>query len=348
MSTSVRGVLVVDDEEANCALVQRALRGHFDVITTTSPEEGLRLLAATPVFLVVSDQRMPSMNGTEFLTRAREIVPHAVRALMTGYSDVEATAEAINAARVSRYLRKPYAPDEIRELAESSHRIYELEASNRQMMAQLEVLVGQLKEQKRLLQLDLDARSAELVTANRALREMATRDWLTELYNRRFFQNRLEEELHRAKRYELDLSLLIIDVDNFKQFNDRYGHFVGDEVLKQFAQVVSGQLRETDLVARVGEAVSVAARYGGEEFAVILTNTPQAGAVLVAERLRGAVASIQCESVPEAAITVSVGVASFPADGHTTEELTQCADARLYQAKDRGRNRVVSDSTEEN
>ncbi len=191
-----------------------------------------------------------------------------------------------------------------------------------------------------------------------ALAQQAITDGLTGLYNHRFFYERLRDEVVRARRYELPLSVLMMDLDDFKLYNDRFGHPAGDGVLRRVAEILRAQLRAN---------VDVAARYGGEEFAIILPNTEPGGAEHVGRRLsahmrtseqdlatpRGALVagervrrSVEEEQFsggrPEekARITISVGIASMPAHAHSAEDLVSAADRALYQAKQHGKNRV--------
>jgi diguanylate cyclase (GGDEF)-like protein len=163
-------------------------------------------------------------------------------------------------------------------------------------------------------------------------------DPLTKVYNRRYLDKRLAEEVARSKRYALDLSVLMLDIDYFKRVNDTYGHQAGDVTLATLAGLVRTSLRELDVVAR----------YGGEEFMVICTNTPVNGAVMVAERLRRVIESQPME-IPGSAsgnqivrISISIGVASLNADIDSQEKLVLAADEALYRAKAEGRNRVVA------
>lgn len=159
--------------------------------------------------------------------------------------------------------------------------------------------------------------------------ERAVVDGLTELYDHHTLLTLLDKEIQRAKRYAERVSLLLLDLDDFKQVNDDFGHQKGDEVLAQVATVVRQTIRSMD----------IAGRYGGEEFAIVIPEADRAAAFHSAERLCMAVEDRFQHNVK---VTVSVGVASFPADAHTAAELVKMADKALYAAKARGKNRVVA------
>jgi diguanylate cyclase (GGDEF)-like protein/PAS domain S-box-containing protein len=170
-------------------------------------------------------------------------------------------------------------------------------------------------------------------TAQIALEQLATRDGLTGLANRRCFDDTLQAEWTRALRQHQPLSLLMVDVDNFKAYNDAHGHLGGDECLKRIATAVASEMRANDLVAR----------YGGEEFAVILPNQSLKGAASVAERIRTRVEQLQVPNLLAAGqhVTVSIGAATALAAPDTAaSELVATADAALYRAKHMGRNRI--------
>lgn len=174
----------------------------------------------------------------------------------------------------------------------------------------------------------LEYQKSQLENANRELEALATTDGLTGLKNHRTFQEKLAEEYARAVRYHLPLSLLLLDVDCFKSFNDCYGHPAGDLVLVSVAAAVGHTARDTD----------VAARYGGEEFVVILPQTDETGALAIAERLRTAVAGGDWEQRP---ITVSLGISTLSLDTPTPASMIACADKALYASKAAGRNRTT-------
>src|SRR5581483_9680441 len=160
------------------------------------------------------------------------------------------------------------------------------------------------------------------------LSDRAGRDGLTGLANRRAFDDRLAEEVDRARRYSTHLALVLVDVDDFKQVNDRHGHAAGDEVLRSFGSLLAGSLRELDL----------AARYGGEEFALILPGTAAADAAHVAEQIRTSLEQLEPGGVR---VTASFGVADVPTCA-TAGDLLEAADRRVYEAKRRGKDRVVA------
>ncbi len=168
------------------------------------------------------------------------------------------------------------------------------------------------------------------------LREMAITDQLTELFNHNYFYKRLEEEFERSVRYETDLSIIMMDIDNFKKINDLYGHRSGDKVLKEVAMMIKRSVRKIDFVAR----------YGGEEFSVIMPHTPLKGALLEAERLRKLIEEHSYAGLLKENITVSMGVAAYPTMGiMNAGDLVNMADNALYEAKVAGKNCVKSKET---
>jgi diguanylate cyclase (GGDEF)-like protein len=188
-----------------------------------------------------------------------------------------------------------------------------------------------------LERLQVISNQASLALQNALLHEelerLSVTDRLTELYNHGYFQQRLEEELGRAARFGHTLSLIMIDIDDFKEFNDSYGHPRGDRVLQAVSEQIRANLREMD----------VAARYGGEEFVVVLPETDTEGAAQVAERIRIAVAATPLGTADGAAPvhkTVSVGVATYPVHASTQGRLIEAADKAMYVAKREGKNKV--------
>ncbi len=200
--------------------------------------------------------------------------------------------------------------------------------------------IEDLQEEDRLV---LGAVASELVVAvensrlYKLTRRLAITDELTGLVNYRYLQQRLDEEVERARRYDKQLSLLMLDADDFKSFNDAHGHIAGDSALADLGRVIETAVREVDLVAR----------YGGEEFSVVLPETDAAGAFIVAEKIREAVAEhmfTDADGDPCCTLTVSIGLATFPVHSGDKESLLREADNALYNAKNGGKNRVKAPS----
>ena len=176
-------------------------------------------------------------------------------------------------------------------------------------------------------------RSASMERAD-MLEKLAATDALTGLYNRRYFDERLDSELSRSIRHSLNFSIMLLDLDNFKNYNDLCGHMAGDSALKDVAALLKSSGRDIDVVAR----------FGGEEFIILLPDTSKKEATLVAERVRQAIESHpfpQEGLLPGGRLTISIGLATFPDDGDFVQALVKAADSALYQAKAKGRNRTV-------
>lgn len=214
-----------------------------------------------------------------------------------------------------------------------------LMALARQVMAQMNLRLavarlGELADEQHDYRLALEdsalaieASNQALEVANTRLQEQSLRDGLTALFNRRALDEKLEEEFRRARRYGQPMSLLLIDIDNFKDYNDRHGQVEGDVALRNVATVARMACREVDLVAR----------YGGEELTVVLPHTSADGAEATAERIRSAV---DAGASAERRLTVSIGVATLTDDVDEVTTLISNADRALYAAKNAGRNRV--------
>ncbi len=161
------------------------------------------------------------------------------------------------------------------------------------------------------------------------VRQMAYIDGLTGIFNRRHFESKIAEEIERAQRYDNELALIMIDIDNFKKLNDEFGHLLGDETLRQISTIFTQNLRKFD----------AACRYGGEEFVILAPQTSGEHAQAVAEKLRKVIEGWSFPGVPRP-VTITAGVCSYPANGRSRDELVKAADDALYQAKQAGRNRV--------
>jgi diguanylate cyclase (GGDEF)-like protein len=318
--------MIVDDSVDSRFLTERQLRrgGFTDLLLLSSAEEALRLLGVgadvgVAVDLILMDLMMPGMNGIEACRRIREEARlEDIPILIVTVCEAGDELDAAFSAGASDYIEKPCSRVVL--LARVGHALH----------LKHEIDCRKARERE-LLEI-----ARQLEVANAALRRLAHLDGLTEIPNRRSFDETLACEWRRVDRNGGDVALLLVDIDHFKKYNDRFGHAAGDECLRQVAQVLNQSH------ARPGD---FAARYGGEEFAVILPETTQRGAACVAERLRCAVAALEMPGVGPlegGRVTVSVGVATVqPKSGATTAELIEAADRALYSAKAQGRNRVV-------
>ncbi|MFA6349647.1 MAG: GGDEF domain-containing protein [Candidatus Omnitrophota bacterium] len=165
------------------------------------------------------------------------------------------------------------------------------------------------------------------------VQELAITDSLTQVFSRRYFLERFKEELERSKKYKHLFSFFMIDIDDFKSYNDRYGHLVGDAVLREIAKAIKENIRQVDLVGR----------YGGEEFSLILPETGKDQALVAAERIRQAV---ECKLIKvydeDLRVTISIGISAFPKDGRSCQTIIERADQALYHAKQTGKNKTCN------
>ncbi len=335
-------IVCVDDEEGVLRVLRAQLGARFghecQVLTARSGDEAVALFDelsrdGEAIALVIADQIMPGMKGVELLEIVDRRLPATTKILLTGQAGLDAVVDAINRAHLNQYIAKPWDETALLLSVENLLRQYRLAHENQQLIASLSSKNQALLEMNRELEAKIHERTHELAEANARLAQLAVTDGLTGLYNHRHFHERLTLEVERSQRSGLPLSLLMLDVDNFKLFNDTHGHPAGDEVLRQLARVLTDTRRANDVVAR----------YGGEEFAVILVDTAKFTGAKVAERVRERISGHDFSDAAQKAgkISVSIGVATFPEDGTDAEALVRAADTALYAAKRAGRNRVV-------
>jgi diguanylate cyclase (GGDEF)-like protein len=349
LSSGREHIVCVDDEEGILVALRQQLvyfEDQCEIDLAYSAQEALDLLdelerEGEPVAMVIADQIMPGMKGVDLLEEVHRRLPDTVKILLTGQAGINAVVQAINTAGLNRFISKPWDEHDLRLTVTQLLTKYRLARQNRLL---LEDLHGKNEELRRLnqnLESRVRARTAELAEANRRLSQLAITDGLTGLYNHRHLHERLGKEVARSTRSRLPLSLLMIDVDLFKRYNDRHGHPAGDAVLRELSQLLSEGRRVNDAVAR----------YGGEEFALLLVDTPRSAAVGVAEQLRARVAAHDFAhgDRPVQRLTISVGVATCPDDATTPADLVQAADDALYAAKHAGRDavRAASPASEE-
>lgn len=217
--------------------------------------------------------------------------------------------------------------------ADKEYAIFPLKSKEQKIGYLLYKGVGPMDKEKFLILSHQFALALRRIKLYKDIELQAITDSLTEVHTRRYFMDRLEEEIGRAKLRKTQLSVLMIDVDHFKKFNDHYGHLTGDRILKRIGQIIMESIREID----------IAGRYGGEEFSVVLPETDLQGAFMAAERIRLATQAAVIQAYDHTVkITVSLGVATFPQGGVSLEEIIDNADWALYRAKSMGRNRTVT------
>jgi two-component system, cell cycle response regulator len=336
-------ILCVDDEDGVLAALRAQLGARFghecEIATASSGDDALALFDELEkdgehIAVIIADQIMPGMKGVDLLERIDRRSPLTTKILLTGQAGLDAVISAINRAHLNHYIPKPWDEASLHLAVENLLRQYRLREENRQLIETLSAKNQALLEMNRELEAKIHARTHELAEANSRLAQLAVTDGLTGLYNHRHFHERLSLEVERSQRNGLPLSLFMIDVDHFKQYNDNHGHPAGDEILRQLARILGDGRRANDVVAR----------YGGEEFAIVLVDTAKFAAAKLAERLRERVAEHgfpQGDSQPEGRLTISIGVATCSDDAVDAEGLVRAADAALYAAKHAGRDRVV-------
>lgn len=335
-------IVCVDDEEAVLEVLHRQLVSHFGqacrVLAARSAQEATDCFdvldaEGVTVAVVITDQNMPGVSGTELLEIVDGRYPHATKVLLTGRAGLDDAIRGINRAHLDYYMTKPWQEPALVLVVESLLRQVHLAEENRALVTALSKRNRTLLDLNRELEAKIQERTHELAEANTRLSLLAVTDGLTGLFNHRHFHERLALEIARAQRSGRPVSLLMIDVDHFKAFNDAHGHPAGDEVLRRLAHVFSADRRANDVVSR----------YGGEEFTVILVDSGKPAAVMIADKLRRAVLEIEPVAPPLPGmprLSISVGVATYPDDAADGDPLVRAADAALYAAKRAGRNRV--------
>ena len=347
MSKYKCSLMVVDDEPYILATLSALLSDEFEVITSNSADNALKLFQECPTDLILTDQKMPRMSGVQLLEWVRLNHPKTVRLMMTGYADLEEAVEAINRGHVFRYIPKPWRSEELLDTLRSAARTFVLERSHEQLLDELRLVNDQLRGMNTELEKRVQQRTHDLKDANRALEEaiheleqknkmlekLALTDPLTNLANRRSIDRLAEKELRRRDRYPSPMALGLIDVDHFKQINARYLLPGGDKVLVDLARALMNSLRGVDVIGRIG----------GEEFLVIAPETNVEGARVLGERIRSGVEKTQFiykeEIIP---VRISLGFAVVETDIQTNfDTMKHLASVALAEAKNTGRNRCV-------
>lgn len=309
-------ILIIDDDEFMRFQLSKIMQQEgYQVIEAKNGAEGLAAYRQRQPDMVLLDALMPIMDGFTYCRQLRAI-PGSDRTpvlIITGLEDPDSVALAFEAGAtdfVTKPIHWPVLRQRVRRLLNQSQLYRKLEETNQ-----------------------------KLEEANQALQRLVAIDGLTQVSNRRRFDEYLEQEWQRMLREQNYLSLILCDIDFFKLYNDTYGHQAGDECLKLVVKAMSQAVKR---------AVDVVARYGGEEFGVILPNTNLQGAVFVAENIRAEVKALKMphrRSTVEPYVTLSAGVAAvIPTQESSPAMLIAATDQALYQAKAEGRDRVIASS----
>ena len=303
-------ILIVDDHVELRDMLREAMVIYgYDCLTAGNGREALDCLAADPVDVVLTDIKMPEMNGLELTEQIKQNYDVGV-IVMTGYTD-DFSYEDIITKGASDFMVKPVA------------------------IPELDLRIKRVVREKALLR-ERNQAMEKLRESEQRYQELSITDGLTKLFNSRQFYAVLHGEIERSNRYDHPLTVLMLDIDDFKKYNDTYGHLEGDRVLSRFAEILRECLRQTDS----------AYRYGGEEFVVILPSTKGEQGIITAERVRIALKNEIFRPRPDAEIrvTVSIGLAQHARNEEMMDFLRR-ADQNLYKAKASGKNQVCYTQT---
>ena len=290
-------VLIVDDDPAVRDSIHEFLTiMDYQAFKVSSAEEAMAFLRKKHVDVIITDIIMDGMDGLD-LTRFIKDHYDSDVIVITGYTGDYTYEEAINRG-ADDFVFKPVKFEELQRRLKRVLR-------ERQLTHERTLILEQLKE-------------------------LAITDDLTKLFNSRHFYNQIEQEVSRYNRYKRPFSILLIDVDHFKHFNDTYGHLEGDRILRRVARLITSCMRTMD----------TAYRYGGEEFTVLLPETTCDAALTVAERIKESVCNESLDYINNARVTVSIGATEY-SDLDTVSDLVKRADRAMYIAKQKGRNRIA-------
>jgi len=305
-------ILLAEDDAISALVLRKALESMGCPVRVASDgAEALRIVDELGTRLLISDWMMPEMDGLQLCRRLRTQTDAAYIyiIMLTARGRREDRLEALDAG-VDDFLVKPLDRSELFARLNVARRILSMQEELRDRQAQLELL------------------RAELEQRNQKLALLAVTDGLTGLYNRRHLFEVLASSYSFAARERLPISLAVLDIDHFKQYNDRFGHPAGDDVLRVVSETIRSQCRSHDSIAR----------YGGEEFVVLMPATDAQASRALAERLRCAIEATEWPLHP---VTASCGVATHLPPFREASQLFSEADLALYQSKEQGRNRVT-------
>ncbi len=293
-------ILVVDDEEIVRDMLSDALsHDGYNVQVAKDGEDAIKQIENAPFEIVITDLKMPGIDGLEVLKYAKKTNPDICILMITAYGTVGSAVTAMKLGAYD-YICKPFE------------------------LCEMKIIIEKAIERQRLLH------ESRLVESYKFL---SITDCLTKIYNCRYFDEFIDREIERVKRSSGVFSLVFVDVDNFKQYNDVNGHIAGDNILRELAEVLLASTRKTDF----------AVRHGGEEFVLVLPDTTIEGALHLASSTAQVIQSKKwryVSALPKKRITVSMGVVTFPRDALIKEVLIKKADEAMYYSKNNGKDKI--------
>lgn len=320
MSRVAASVLVVEDDPEILRLMQQVLSRDFVVHTAADAEEALQVLATERVHAVVSDHMLPTMSGVELLRIVAAQHPDAARVLVTASTRMDTAQEAVNVARVRRFLAKPFRANEL--LSTVGEAIHEV------AVAQIKSeLVRELKDRNSELSGALAQLAARDKDLSKKIENLALNDNVTGLFTHRYFQEALAAELARARVARSTLALVMVDIDRFRAWNHEYGYAEGDVVLRRLGDAMLG--------------AEAASRYGGDVLAALLPRADVSQAQHWAENLCRTAREMGRERELAGRFTVRCGVAVFPRHATHEQDLIDAAERAITTAKAQGGDCVV-------
>jgi diguanylate cyclase (GGDEF)-like protein len=294
MELNSEKILVVDDDEALCQTLAEMMDvlGHNSK-TARDGSQALKILEEEPFNIVISDIKLPGIDGLSLIKKIKEKSPETDIISITGYGSKYSYTDVIKNG-ASDFITKPFVVDE--------------------MEAKLNRIIRERNIKNELKEL------------NKELLKLSINDDLTGLHNRRHFYTKLKEEMSRARRQRRSLFLIMFDLDNFKKYNDTYGHIEGDQLLKNVGKVILLSIRNN---------VDSGFRYGGDEFTIIIPEANQEQTIMISERILQS-----CKNINPRPINISMGLAELK-DEHDVETFVACADKAMYKAKTSEKNKIV-------
>ncbi len=307
--------LIIEDDENQRDIVKKILSNiNLEVLEASDGRDAEKYLYNPDISIIISDIYMPYKDGFETckMFKSRETFKHVPFIALTTRGNMENLKKVLELG-ANDFINKPFSIDEFVSRIKVQLRLKKY----------YDEIQKHIAEEERL--------NMSLIDLNEKLNSMAITDYLTGVYNRRYIMEYLKTELEKCKRYNHDLSIMIIDVDHFKKINDTYGHKSGDEVLKYICNLISENIRQSDVFGRIG----------GEEFLIVFNDTDVENASNKAEKIRSLIEKSKVEdNGKEISITISAGVTEYTKDDHV-DSIVNRADQALYNAKEDGRNKII-------